>query len=169
MTSTTETTLATAPCTRRAHAAGSPLSNTCWITVQTSTAALRTAPGKDLCMCGAGGGGIVDASTFSSGLGGTFYRQMDICLRRPIHDAVENDHLDVVRILLSYGADPTLATYSGRGLLKMTHSENMEHFLTGKNRLSGPVLPTSGVSPLIALEMIERTPSFLAKRHLPLS
>ncbi|KAJ3592307.1 hypothetical protein NHX12_007435 [Muraenolepis orangiensis] len=48
---------------------------------------------------------------------------------RPIHDAVENDHLDVVRVLLSYGADPTLATYSGRGLLKMTHSDSMEHFL----------------------------------------
>lgn len=56
----------------------------------------------------------------------------NLCLCRPIHDAVENDHLDVVRILLSYGADPTLATYSGRGLLKMTHSESMESFLTGK-------------------------------------
>lgn len=51
---------------------------------------------------------------------------------RPIHDAVENDHLDVVRVLLSYGADPTLATYSGRGLLKMTHSDSMERFLRGK-------------------------------------
>lgn len=60
---------------------------------------------------------------------------MEICVCRPIHDAVENDHLDVVRILLSYGADPTLATYSGRGLLKMTHSETMEHFLTGKNQV----------------------------------
>lgn len=50
---------------------------------------------------------------------------------------MENDHLDVVRILLSYGADPTLATYSGRGLLKMTHSDNMERFLTGEGRLSG--------------------------------
>ncbi|KAG7256228.1 hypothetical protein CRUP_021871, partial [Coryphaenoides rupestris] len=47
----------------------------------------------------------------------------------PIHDAVENDHLEVVRVLLSYGADPTLATYSGRGLLKMTHSDSMERFL----------------------------------------
>lgn len=55
-----------------------------------------------------------------------------MCVSRPIHDAVENDHLDVVRILLSYGADPTLATYSGRSLLKMTHSETMERFLTGK-------------------------------------
>ncbi|KAG9334420.1 hypothetical protein JZ751_007676, partial [Albula glossodonta] len=48
----------------------------------------------------------------------------------PLHDAVENDHLDVVRLLLSYGADPTLATYSGRSLLKMTHSELMDCFLS---------------------------------------
>ncbi|NXX73576.1 BCOR protein, partial [Urocolius indicus] len=51
---------------------------------------------------------------------------------RPIHDAVENDHLEIVRLLLSYGADPTLATYSGRTIVKMTHSELMETFLTGQ-------------------------------------
>ncbi|MBN3324861.1 BCOR protein, partial [Atractosteus spatula] len=49
---------------------------------------------------------------------------------RPLHDAVENDHLDIVRLLLSYGADPTLVTYSGRSVLKMTHSELMEAFLS---------------------------------------
>lgn len=64
-----------------------------------------------------------------------------VCVSRPIHDAVENDHLDVVRVLLSYGADPTLATYSGRGLLKMTHSESMERFLTGKIFISFAVPP----------------------------
>lgn len=56
---------------------------------------------------------------------------------RPLHDAVENDHLEVVRLLLSHGADPTLATYSGRGLLKMTHSDLMENFLLGED----PPLP----------------------------
>ena len=56
-----------------------------------------------------------------------------MCVRRPLHDAVENDHLDVVRLLMSYGADPTLATYSGRTLLKMTHSDLMECFLTGED------------------------------------
>ncbi len=54
---------------------------------------------------------------------------------RPLHDAVENDHLDVVRLLLSCGADPTLATYSGRSLMKMTHSDIMESFLSGKSVL----------------------------------
>lgn len=45
---------------------------------------------------------------------------------------MENDHLEIVRLLLSYGADPTLATYSGRTIAKMTHSEVMETFLTGE-------------------------------------
>lgn len=53
---------------------------------------------------------------------------------RPLHDAVENDHLEIVRLLLSYGADPTLATYSGRTIMKMTHSELMEKFLTGTTK-----------------------------------
>ena len=63
-----------------------------------------------------------------------------MCLSRPTHDAVQNDHLDVVRVLLSYGADPTLATYSGRGLLKMTHSDGMERFLTGKTPACWPII-----------------------------
>ena len=53
---------------------------------------------------------------------------------RPLHDAVENDHLELVRLLLSYGADPTLATYSGRSLLRMAHSRLMEAFLSGETR-----------------------------------
>lgn len=58
-----------------------------------------------------------------------------VSLPRPLHDAVENDHLEIVRLLLSYGADPTLATYSGRTIMKMTHSELMEKFLTGMTRV----------------------------------
>lgn len=32
---------------------------------------------------------------------------------RPLHEAVEQGYIEVVRLLLSYGADPLLATYSG--------------------------------------------------------
>lgn len=32
---------------------------------------------------------------------------------RPLHEAVENGFVEIVRLLLSYGADPLLATYSG--------------------------------------------------------
>lgn len=51
---------------------------------------------------------------------------------RPLHDAVENDHVEVVRFLLACGADPTLTSYSGRGPMNMTHSATMETFLEGR-------------------------------------
>ncbi|XP_014672547.1 PREDICTED: BCL-6 corepressor-like [Priapulus caudatus] len=50
---------------------------------------------------------------------------------RPIHDAGENDHVEIARLLLSYGADPTLATYSGRSPLKIARSKRMREFLEG--------------------------------------
>lgn len=51
---------------------------------------------------------------------------------RPLHDAVENDHVEVARFLLACGADPTLTSYSGRGPINMTHSATMETFLEGE-------------------------------------
>lgn len=33
---------------------------------------------------------------------------------RPLHEAAENGATELVRLLLSYGADPLLATYSGQ-------------------------------------------------------
>lgn len=35
-------------------------------------------------------------------------------LPRPLHEAAENGATELVRLLLSYGADPLLATYSGQ-------------------------------------------------------
>lgn len=55
-------------------------------------------------------------------------------LSRPLHDAVENDHVEVVRFLLACGADPTLTSYSGRGPINMTHSAAMETFLEGRRQ-----------------------------------
>ncbi|XP_073445938.1 BCL-6 corepressor-like protein 1 isoform X2 [Dendrobates tinctorius] len=49
---------------------------------------------------------------------------------RPIHDAVVNDNLETVWLLLSYGADPTLATYSGQTPMKLASSETMRMFLS---------------------------------------
>lgn len=59
-----------------------------------------------------------------------------ICFR-PLHDAVENDHVEVARFLLACGADPTLTSYSGRGPINMTHSATMETFLEGETGASG--------------------------------
>lgn len=38
---------------------------------------------------------------------------------RPLHEAVENGDVRLVRLLLSYGADPRLATYSGQSPLSL--------------------------------------------------
>ena len=42
---------------------------------------------------------------------------------------MENDHIEVVRLLLSYGADPTLATYGGQTPLMSCESDEMRIFL----------------------------------------
>lgn len=33
---------------------------------------------------------------------------------RPLHEACENSHIEMIRLLLAYGADPLLGTYAGR-------------------------------------------------------
>ncbi|XP_048192799.1 BCL-6 corepressor-like protein 1 [Perognathus longimembris pacificus] len=53
---------------------------------------------------------------------------------RPVHDAVVNDNLETIWLLLSYGADPTLATYSGQTAMKLASSDTMKRFL--KDHLS---------------------------------
>ncbi|NXP74579.1 BCORL protein, partial [Ramphastos sulfuratus] len=47
----------------------------------------------------------------------------------PVHDAVANDNLETMWLLLSYGADPTLATYSGQTAVKLATSDVMKRFL----------------------------------------
>ncbi|XP_074064852.1 BCL-6 corepressor-like protein 1 isoform X2 [Macrotis lagotis] len=49
---------------------------------------------------------------------------------RPIHDAVVNDNLETIWLLLSYGADPTLATYSGQTAMKLASSDKVKKFLS---------------------------------------
>lgn len=46
----------------------------------------------------------------------------------PIHDAVLNDHIGIVRLLLSYGADPMLPC-SGKTIFQMPISQEMATFL----------------------------------------
>ena len=52
-------------------------------------------------------------------------------VRRPIHDAAEGGQIDVLRLLLSYGADPTLATYAGSTAFVCAKETNTKHFLQG--------------------------------------
>ncbi|NWX97405.1 BCORL protein, partial [Nothoprocta ornata] len=45
------------------------------------------------------------------------------------HQQIANDNLETMWLLLSYGADPTLATYSGQTAVKLATSEVMKRFL----------------------------------------
>ena len=42
-----------------------------------------------------------------------------IVLHRPLHEACENGHVELVRLLVAYGADPLLATYAGQSPLEL--------------------------------------------------
>ena len=59
-----------------------------------------------------------------------------LLLSRPIHDAAEGGHVDVLRVLLSYGADPLLATYSGNSALSCSKEQNSRAFLKGSLHLT---------------------------------
>ena len=43
-----------------------------------------------------------------------------------------NDNLETIWLLLSYGVDPTLATYSGQTAMKLASSDTMKRFLSGE-------------------------------------
>lgn len=46
---------------------------------------------------------------------------------------MENDLTEMVRLLLSRGADPKVATYSGKTVLGLTKEKEMLSLLTGMN------------------------------------
>lgn len=63
---------------------------------------------------------IANLFELSSSLGAAKYFPQEqvlsntfIIFFRPLHEAVENGFVEIVRLLLAYGADPFLATYSG--------------------------------------------------------
>lgn len=62
-----------------------------------------------------------------------------------------NDNLETIWLLLSYGADPTLATYSGQTAMKLASSDTMKRFLSGE--YSPDSKPRSWGWPLIDPEL----------------
>lgn len=48
---------------------------------------------------------------------------------RPLHEAAENGNVEIVRLLLSYGADPELATYSGLTPLALAKNDTTRTLL----------------------------------------
>lgn len=53
------------------------------------------------------------------------------CCCRPLHLAVANDHVEIVRLLLSYGADVTMTNATGRSALQMAKTRDMKQLLKG--------------------------------------
>lgn len=51
------------------------------------------------------------------------------CPRRPLHEAVENGDVHLVRLLLSYGADPHLATYAGQSPMFLANDRHTRMLL----------------------------------------
>lgn len=49
----------------------------------------------------------------------------------PLHDAVECDHVEIVRLLLAYGADCGIPLNNGTTPLKLCHSKKMRFLLRG--------------------------------------
>jgi hypothetical protein len=56
---------------------------------------------------------------------------MMMMMFRPLHDAVETDNLQMVRLLLASGADVTLVTYSEKTVFSLAQSLEMKEFLHG--------------------------------------
>ena len=51
---------------------------------------------------------------------------------RPLHEAVENGHCELVRLLITYGADPTMTNYSGQTCLTLANNDDqMKQLLEG--------------------------------------
>jgi ankyrin repeat protein len=47
----------------------------------------------------------------------------------PIHEAADSGHTEVIRLLLSYGADPQLATYCGQTPSDITTDMDVKELL----------------------------------------
>jgi hypothetical protein len=54
---------------------------------------------------------------------------LNVCIHRPLHEAAENGFTELIRLLLSYGADPLLATYSGYTPLSLAADDEARRLL----------------------------------------
>jgi len=54
-----------------------------------------------------------------------------VAVCRPLHDAVDSDCIEIVRLLLAAGADINLTTYSGKTVESLACSHDMRTFFRG--------------------------------------
>ena len=48
---------------------------------------------------------------------------------RPLHEALENCHIELARLLLAYGADASLANYGGQTCVALAGDSHTEKFI----------------------------------------
>ena len=53
----------------------------------------------------------------------------------PLHEAIKGDNLEVVRLLLSYGANPYQSDSAGKVALQMVHSREMKILVKGESNV----------------------------------
>ena len=59
----------------------------------------------------------------------------------PLHDAIDSNNMDIIRLLLSYGADISLETYSGIKSFQLARSIQVKEFLKGTLKKFSDFLP----------------------------
>lgn len=55
---------------------------------------------------------------------------------RPIHDAADNGKIDSLRLLMSFGADPFISTYSGRSVLECAKRRQTKDYIAGVSNIA---------------------------------
>ena len=94
---------------QRDHAGFTPLLDCCAHSRDTASIHLLLTHGAD-----------VNVASYAEGL-------------RPVHAAVRGNDVQLVRLLLACGADPTLPTHRGATLWQLASSHDMTDFLAGTN------------------------------------
>lgn len=54
------------------------------------------------------------------------------CIFRPIHDAADHGKIDTLRLLMAYGADPFITTYSGRSVVDCAKRAEAKDYINGQ-------------------------------------
>ena len=78
---------------------------------------------------------------------------------RPLHEAAENGYTELIRLLLSFGADPLLETYTGHTALSLVTDDEasslIQHHLADVQGNVAPVWTFQGPSSLFGMKKIE--------------
>jgi ankyrin repeat protein len=70
--------------------------------------------------------------SFNSELSVKYSSNFPYFVSRPIHDAADNGKTDSLRLLIAYGADPFISTYSGRSVIDCAKRTEAKDYIKGQ-------------------------------------